>query len=85
MTMTVTRLSSHKFNEDVGAAKRAADSGPVIITDGDKPAYVFLSHDLYSRLLGPTLREMVTQPGGDDIEFEPSRLSDEIFRPADRS
>jgi hypothetical protein len=83
--MTVTRLSSHKFNEDVGAAKRAADNGPVIITDGDKPAYVFLSHDLYRRLLGPTLREMVTQPGGDDIEFEPPRLSDEIFRPTDRS
>jgi len=84
MSVTVTRLSSHKFNQDVGAAKRAAEKGPVIITDGDKPAYVFLSHDLYRRLLGPTLREMVTQPGGDDIDFEPPRMSAHVLRPNDR-
>jgi hypothetical protein len=34
------------------------------------------------KLSGPTLREMVP-PIGDDIEFEPPRLSDDIFRPAD--
>jgi len=82
---TTTTLSSHKFNQDVGAAKRAADNGPVIITDGDKPAYVFMRHDLYRRLLGPTLREMVAQPGGDDIDFEPSRLSDDVFQAINRS
>ena len=32
--------------------------------------------------LGPTLREMVP-PIGDDIEFEPPRMSGDIFRPAD--
>jgi hypothetical protein len=83
--MTTTTLSSHKFHQDVGAAKRAADNGPVIITDGDKPAYVFMRHDLYRRLLGPTLREMVGQLGGDDIDFEPSRLSDNVFRSTDQS
>jgi len=37
----------------------------------------------YRGLFGPTLREMVSQPGGDDIEFEPPRLPDDIFRFAD--
>jgi hypothetical protein len=83
--MTVTMLSSEKFNQDVGSAKRAADSGPVIITDADKPAYVLLRHDLYRRLFGPTLREMVAQPEGDDIEFKPCRLSDDIVRAPDLS
>jgi hypothetical protein len=83
--MTTTTLSSHRFSQDVGAARRAADNGPVIITDGDKPAYVFMSHDLYRRLLGPTLREMIAHPGGDEIDFEPSRLSDDIFQATNRS
>jgi hypothetical protein len=83
MTVTITRVSSDTFNQDIGGAKRAADNGPVIITDdGDKPAYVFLSHELYRRLLGPTLREMVP-PIGDDIEFDPQPLSDDVFRPVD--
>jgi hypothetical protein len=84
--MAVTTLSSEKFNQDVGSAKRAADGGPVIITDDDKPVYVLLRHDLYRRLFGPTLREMVAQPGKDaDFEFNPPRLGDEILRPVDLS
>ena len=83
--MSVTTLPSHKFDQDIGGAKRAADSGPVIITDDGKPAYVLLSHDFYRRLLGPTLREMVAQPEGDDINFDPPRLSNNMFRPGGRS
>ena len=83
--MTVTTLPSQKFDQDIGSAKRAADNGPVIITENGKPVYVLLSHDFYRRLLGPTLREMLTQPGGDDIDFDPPRMSSNIFRPADRS
>jgi hypothetical protein len=39
---------------------------------------------LYRRLLGPTLREMVP-PIGDDIEFDPPRMGDNIVRPVDFS
>jgi hypothetical protein len=49
----------------------------------DEPAYVFLSYVTYQRLLGPTLRQMVAMPGGDDIEFDPPRLSDDILRVPD--
>ena len=31
--MPTTVLSSREFNQDTGRAKRAADSGPVFITD----------------------------------------------------
>jgi hypothetical protein len=83
--MTLTTLPSDKFDDDISGAKRAADSGPVIITDGGKPVYVLLSHDFYRRLLGPTLREMVSQPEGDDTDFDPPRMSNDMFRPANRS
>jgi prevent-host-death family protein len=83
--MTVTTLSSREFNQDVSRAKRAADGGPVIITDRGEPAYVLLRHEEYRRLAGggPTLREMLDQPGVEEIEFDPPRLGSGIFRPAD--
>jgi PHD/YefM family antitoxin component YafN of YafNO toxin-antitoxin module len=83
--MTVTRISSREFNQDVSRAKRAADLGPVIITDRGEPAYVLLRHDAYRRLAGdgPTIRELLDQPGTEDIAFDPPRLGGGIFRPAD--
>jgi hypothetical protein len=85
--MTITRLSSRDFNQDVSRAKRAADQGPVIITDRGEPAYVLLRHDAYRRLLsgGPTIRKLLELPGVEDIDFDPPRLGDAIFRPADLS
>ena len=82
--MTVTTLSSREFNQDISRAKRAADEGPVIITDRGEPAYVLLRHDAYRRLTGggPTSREMLGQPGAEDITFDPPRFGGGIFRPA---
>ena len=80
--MPVTILSSREFNQGVSRAKRAADDGPVVITDRGEPAYVLLRHDAYRRLTegGPTLRELLSQPGTEDIEFDPPRLGGGIFR-----
>jgi prevent-host-death family protein len=82
--MTVTTISSRDFNQDVSRAKRAADEGPVVITDRGEPAYVLLRHDAYRRLVGggPTIRALLDQPGVEDIEFDPPRLGGGIFRPA---
>jgi len=33
----------------------------------------------------PTIRELLDLPGVEDIEFDPPRLGDGIFRPADLS
>jgi prevent-host-death family protein len=66
-------------------AKRAADKGPVVITDGGEPAYVLLRHDDYRRLVGrgPSIRDLLDQPDVEQIEFDPPRLGAGIFRPAD--
>ena len=80
--MTITTLSSREFNQDVSRAKRAADEGPVIITDRGEPAYVLLRHDAYRRLTqaGPSILDLLDQPEGADIEFDPPRLGSGIFR-----
>lgn len=41
--MIITTLSSREFNQDTSRAKKAADAGPVIITDRGRPAHVLLS------------------------------------------
>jgi prevent-host-death family protein len=83
----VTRLSSREFNQDVSRAKRAAEDGPVIITDRGKPAYVLFRHDDYRRLAErePTIRDLLDQPGVEDIDFNPPRFGTRIFRPVDLS
>jgi prevent-host-death family protein len=83
--MTVTTISSREFNQDVSRAKRAADEGPVIITDRGEPAYVLLRHETYKRLAGggPSILELLDMPGNDDIEFDPPRLRGGIFRVPD--
>lgn len=70
--MTQTTLTGREFNQHVSRAKRAADDGPVVITDRGKPAYVLLSHDEYSRLAGRkrNIVEMLRMPGIEDIEFD---------------
>ena len=75
--MRLTTLSSRDFNQDVGRAKRAADSGPVVITDRGKPAYVLMRHAEYERLTGGrrSIVEMLQMPGGEDIEFDPPKAN----------
>ena len=84
--MTVTTLSSREFNQDVSRAKRAAEEGPVIITDRGEPAYVLLRHETYQRLTGggPTIRELLELPGVEQLEFEPARVG-QLFRTVDLS
>ena len=83
--MTVTTRSSRVFNQHVSRTKRAADADPVIITDRGRPAYVLLRHETYARLAGVDLsiRAPLDQPGFEDIDFDPPRLDEGIFRPAD--
>jgi prevent-host-death family protein len=85
--MVITTLSSREFNQDVSRAKRAAESGPVVITDRGRPAYVLLRHDDYRRLAGggPTIRDLLGQPGSEDIDFDPPHFGTGIFRAADLS
>ncbi len=83
--MGITTISSREFNQDTGGAKKAAESGPVIITDRGQPAHVLLSYEEYQRLIGkgPSLLEALSQKEGGDFEFDPPKLQGPLFRPVD--
>ena len=84
--MTITTLSSREFNQQASEAKRAANSGPVFITDRGRPAHVLLSFEDYQRLTKQrrNIADALAMPGVGDIEFEPPRVTIEV-RPADFS
>lgn len=85
--MSITAISSREFNQDVSRAKRAAETGPVVITDRGQPAYVLLRHEAYRRLTGEasSIRKLRHQPGAEDIAFDPPRLGSDMFRIPDLS
>ena len=75
--MSITTLSSRGFNQGASEAKRAANNGPVFITDRGKPAHVLLSFDDYQRLTKQrrNIADALSMPGIADIEFEPPRAT----------
>ena len=83
--MSITTISSREFNRDAGGAKRAAEKGPVIITDRGRPSHVLLSFEVYRSLAGggPSLLDVVAQDEDDDIDFDPPPMGSQIFRPVD--
>ena len=85
--MTITTISSRKFNQDVSRAKKAAKDGPVIITDRGRPAHVLLTVEQYQKLTGSqrNILDLLAMPDVSDISFDPPRLSDTILQPADLS
>jgi prevent-host-death family protein len=84
-TTPITTMTSREFNQDTSRAKRAAESGPVFITDRGTPAHVLLTLKDYEALLGaqPSIVEWLAMPGADDgIAFDPPR-SRALHRAAD--
>ena len=76
-------MTSREFNQDTSGAKKAAESGPVYVTDRGRPAYVLLRYEDYERLLGGwnIIDLLGATPGIEDVEFEPPR-SREMPKPA---
>jgi len=76
--VTLTTLSSREFNQDASKAKKAAKSGPVVITDRGRPAHVLLSFEDYKRLTGGRTRiaDLLSLPGVEDIEFAAPAATD---------
>lgn len=50
--MTIATMNSRTFARDAGNVKRAAQDGPVIITERGKPALAVLNIEEYYRLTG---------------------------------
>lgn len=84
--MTITTLSSRQFNQDSSRAKKAAQAGPVIITDRGKPAHVLLTFEDYKKITGRSskIADLLAMPGADRIDLESPAMRD-LARPADFS
>lgn len=80
-------MTSREFNQDVSKAKRAADKGPVFITDRGTPAHVLLNIDEYHKLIASpqSVAELLSMPETAEIEFEPRRIKNIVSRSVDLS
>ena len=85
--MTITTFSSREFNQDASRAKKAAQSGPVFITDRGRPAHVLLTIEEYQRVTRSqaSIVDLLAMPDVADINFDPPRLSSSLYRVADLS
>jgi len=84
--VTTTTLTSREFNQDTSRAKKAARSGPVIVTDRGQPSHVLLSIEEYRRLTGANgnLLDLLAMPeDAEDIDFEPPRLDGSMAKAVD--
>jgi prevent-host-death family protein len=74
VSMTIV-MSAREFNQDTGGAKKAAQSGPVLITDRGEPTHVLLSIEEYRKLTGGA-GSIVTQLAmADDVDFDVPKLA----------
>lgn len=83
MSTKITTYSSRDFNQDTSGAKRAAESGPVYITDRGRPAHVLLSIEEYRRLTARpvSLADALASEG--EFDFDPPRLEAPLAKPVD--
>ena len=68
-------ISSREFNQDVSKAKRAAEQGPVFITDRGTPAHVLLTIEEYHKLVEKeeSVAAALSMPESAEIDFVSSR------------
>ena len=81
--MPITTVTSREFNQDSGQAKKAAEKGPVFITDRGKPSHVLLSIDEYRRLASSQTKiaDLLSDAASADVELPFVRRADRA-RPA---
>ena len=76
----VATFSSREFAHDLGRVKRAAQAGPVFITDRGRPTYALVTIEEFHRLSGAgapgrsLLDVMDSLPATVGIQFEPAHL-----------
>lgn len=83
--MAITTLSSREFNQDAGKAKKAAESGPVFITDRGRPAHVLLTIEEYRKITHKRedILDLLAMPAAAEVDFEPPRLGGNLRHPAE--
>lgn len=71
--MNITTFSSRQFNQDASGAKKAAQQGPVFITDRGRPAHVLLSIEEYRRLTGTSSTIADLLATDEPFDFDPPK------------
>jgi len=73
--MSVSTFSSREFNQDVSKAKRAAQNGPVFITERGSPSHVLLAFADYKKITHKkrTLVEVISM--AEDVDFESPKIT----------
>ena len=74
--MPTTTMTSREFNQDTSKAKKAAQRGPVFITDRGRPAHVLLSIEQYQSLAVPaaSMVDLLAMPGAERVRFVAPRV-----------
>ena len=81
-------MTSRAFNQETGAAARAAKEGPVFITNRGEPSLVLLSMAEYRRLTekAPSALDLFGMPPDEYVDdFEAARMGDWGSRDVDLS
>jgi prevent-host-death family protein len=73
--MATTSLTSRELNHDVSRAKKAAEAGPVVITDRGRPSHVLMTYGEFERLTGKrhNLVDALSMSGLSSIDFDTPR------------
>src|SRR5262245_13570903 len=84
--MKTTTISSRAFSQDTAGARRAAEKGPVFITEGSQPTHVLMTFARYRELTSAvSIIDMLAMPEAVDIDFEPAPLRALFVRELRRS
>jgi len=85
--VAITTFSSREFNQAASRAKKAAQRGPVFITDRGRPAHVLLTIKEYEKITNKrtNILDLLAMPEVAEIEFEFPRMGDEFPKPVDWS
>ncbi len=68
----MARISTLEFDSNGEKTRAAAKTGPVIVTENERPSFVLLNFEDYERLITGhrTMGEMLYMPGLADIDFD---------------
>jgi prevent-host-death family protein len=80
--MPITTLSSREFNQGASRAKKAAEKGPVFITERGRTSFVLLNIEEYKKITHQekNIVELLAMPEGTpdfDFDFEEFRTVSE--------
>jgi prevent-host-death family protein len=69
--MAITTVTSREFIEEPSRATKAAENGPVFITDRGRPSHVLLSIGKYRQLVGSQAKiaDLLSHPDSADVEL----------------